>query len=406
MSAVFPPLRLLIAFDKFKGALTAREACELVGSVIRRARPTWQLDVAPLSDGGDGFCSILTEAAAGVSHELTASASLFDAAGQAEQLSVPIGIVELQRLPPSAREQLALPEQTERLAVLEMAAINGLALLPSERRDVWRASSYGTGELLLGAAQLGADAILLGVGGSATSDLGLGALCALGIRFETARGRALVPPLPASWPSVRRVRGEAVRDLLPLRIACDVDNPLLGPRGAAALYGAQKGLSAADLPRFEAEAARMLALVCEGLDADRALASTPGAGAAGGIVFGLLAGTGARRVPGFELVAAWLGLDARLGGCDLVITGEGRYDASSRSGKGPGAIALRARRLGRAAVVFAGSVEPPCESEPGCELVAISEPHLPLARAIAQTRENLVKAVASWLARATTLGPR
>src|SRR5688572_23743369 len=145
-------------------------------------------------------------------------------------------------LPRGARQRLRLNDNLSRLAIVEMASVNGLSTLSTEQRDVWHASSYGTGELLLAAGQQGAQAVLLGVGGSATSDLGLGALCALGLRFETASGVELRPPLPALWPRVTRLRGALASELPPLRIACDVNNPLLGPNGAASVYGPQKGL--------------------------------------------------------------------------------------------------------------------------------------------------------------------
>jgi glycerate kinase len=282
-AAVEPPRRILIAFDKFKGALSAAAACEVVAEVLRRCRPNWQLDCAPLSDGGDGFCHILGDAARGSFERVAASGPLFDDAGSAPRVSAEIARVELARLSPAARQRLALGAAApERLAIVEMASVNGLSLIPEPQRDVWRASSYGTGELLLAASRLPVAAVLLGVGGSATSDLGLGALCALGLRFEDAAGVELRPPLPALWSRIQRVRGAVSSELLPILIACDVKNPLLGPSGAAAVYGPQKGLKPEDLFGHEREAARLARLLCQALGVDAALTDTPGAGAAGG----------------------------------------------------------------------------------------------------------------------------
>jgi glycerate kinase len=389
---------VLVAFDKFKGALGAERACEVVRRVIERARPAFQVDTAPLTDGGDGFCQILTQAASGQFHDVLARGPLFDREG-GSSLPVPIGVVELEALPEGARELLLLDARARRLAVVEMAAVNGLALVPRERLDVWRSSSYGTGELLLAAKRLDVDAILLGVGGSATSDLGLGALAALGLELSSAEGEVQSPPLPVLWPRVFHIAGAIGAGLPPLRIACDVESPVFGPHGAAAVYGPQKGLGAADLPRFEAEARRLAALLCEHLGVGAEQLTRPGAGAAGGIAFGLSAALGARLVSGSALVAAWLGLDERLRAADWVLTGEGRFDESSASGKGPGAVVARARAAGRPCVVFAGSISPEvaAASDARCRLVAITEPGTPLERAIEETEQNLERSVEAWL---------
>ncbi len=389
--------RVLVAFDKFKGALTAREACDTAAGVLRRHRPDWEVDCAPLSDGGDGFCRILTDEAHGSFEPVLASGPLFHGAQPTRHVQAELGFVDVARLPLGARQRLRLHETAPaRLAIVEMASVNGLSTISKEQRDVWCASSYGTGELLRVASQRGAQAVLLGVGGSATSDLGLGALCALGLRFETAAGVELRPPLPALWPRVARVRGEVASELLPLRIACDVHNPLLGPNGAASVYGPQKGLKAEDWPRFDREALRMAELVCGQLGLELALTEVPGSGAAGGIAFGLMAAAHARLVPGFPLVSDWLDLDARLARANCVLTGEGRFDASSWAGKGPGALVESASRLGRRCVVFAGSVatEPPAAE---CQVIAISPAALPLDAALVDTQRNLARAVESWL---------
>jgi glycerate kinase len=394
---IAPPQRVFVCFDKLKGALTAREAGEIAAAVIRRARPSWEIDLGALSDGGDGFCAIVTAAAGGTLHEVRATTAGYDEAGFAEHAVTQIGLVELSRLPGSVRQRLELGPDVGRLAVVEMAAINGLAHVPEGRRDVWRASSFGTGELLLAAAAHGADAVLLGIGGSATSDLGLGALCALGLSFSDTAGERFEPPLPADWSRVGLVSGHVRLPELPLRVACDVDNPLLGARGAAAIYGPQKGLARQDIARFDAEAARLAALLCEHLGVDAALADVPGAGAAGGMGFALMAAAGARLVPGFELVADVLALDERLRRADCVITGEGRFDASSLMGKGPGALVMRARRLGRRCAVFAGAIEAELQIDGDCDLITISDPDTSREQAMAHTRQNIAGAVERWL---------
>jgi glycerate 2-kinase len=403
MPASTPP-RVLVAFDKFKGALGAEAACDAARRAILRLLPSAIVDSAPLTDGGDGFCRILTRAAQGELHERSATGPRFED-GRAPQLPVSIGIVALERLPPLARARLSLDGDlapgARRIAVIDMASVNGLARVPRERIDVWLSSSYGTGELILAAQALGADAILLGVGGSASSDLGLGALAALGLRFYTPQGDEVRPPLPATWPHIARIAGTLPTGLPPLRIACDVDNPVFGERGAAAVYGPQKGLTPAERPRLEAQGQRLATLLCQHVGASSELLTRPGSGAAGGIAFGLAAAAGARLVPGWALVEAWLGLDERLRAADWVITGEGRFDASSWDGKGPGSVVAAARALARPAVVFAGSISDDARAGAGggtpCELIAISDPADPLEHALPATEPNLERRVDAWV---------
>jgi glycerate kinase len=223
-----------------------------------------------------------------------------------------------------------------------------------EQRDPWRATTYGAGQLIRAAAELGCAGILLGAGGSATIDLGLGSLSALGFEFRGPDGAKIRPPVPVHFDRITRIEGEAFSSLPPICIACDVTNPLLGPDGATAVYGAQKGLRREDRPRFEAAIARLARLLGDYCGRPSSLAEMPGTGAAGGLPFGLMAGTNARLVPGFDLVSAWLGLETRIAAADIVITGEGSFDLSSLSGKGPGAVAARARSLGKVVHVFAG----------------------------------------------------
>jgi len=276
--------------------------------------------------------------------------------------------------------------------VIEMACASGLALLTPSERDLWHTTTTGTGELIRLAAGHGAAAIVLGIGGSATNDLGLGALEALGVEFLAAGGRRVSPPVPARWPEIVRLGGKLMPGLPPIRIACDVTNPLLGPRGAAATYGPQKGLRPGDLARLDHEAARLALMLGEKFGRSDDLMDLPGAGAAGGISFGLMAAAGAELLPGFDLVSAWLDLEARLARADVVITGEGRFDDSSLQGKGPGAVAARALALGKTVHVFAGqatAAHPPA----GLALHSITPADLPLEQALPRAAEFLANSV-------------
>jgi glycerate kinase len=378
-------MRALIVFDKFKDAIGAPEAGAIAARAIAAKHPAWQLDPCPLTDGGEGFCAILTRAAGGETESVTVTGP------RGAPVRASLGLVALENIPPAARTLLA-PGPGERVAVIEMASASGLALLAPGDRDPWQATTLGTGELIRAAAARGVAAILVGVGGSATNDLGLGALTALGLECQDAHGRPILPPVPARWGDVARLAGTAAVPP-PIRIACDVTNPLLGPRGAAAIYGPQKGLRAADLARLEHAADQLARMLLAHCGQPPSLLEIPGAGAAGGISFGLMAAAGARLLPGFDLVTVWLGLEARLAAADLVVTGEGRFDDSSLTGKGPGAIAARALALGKRVHVFAGAVTTTAPAPAGLTLHAITPPGTPLPEALRATAQNLAAAV-------------
>ncbi len=377
-------MRVLLAFDKFKDSLAARPACEAAASALRARHPDWQLDLCPLTDGGEGFAASLTSVADGRMESVQVSGP------RSAPVAAQFGLVPVQNIPPAARARLSLSDAAT-LAVIELAAASGLALLPPEQRDPQQTTTYGTGELLRAAATAGADALLLGIGGSATNDLGLGALAALGFRFLDAHGQPVDNPAPTTWPRIVRIEGRA--ELPPLFIACDVTNPLLGPRGATATFGPQKGLAPMDALRLEKEMARMAALLCAAGGKLFSQSAQPGAGAAGGIGFGLMVACDAKLVPGFALVSDWLGLPQRIAAADLILTGEGRFDATSLAGKGPGAVVAAGQRLGKPVHVFAGSIDGPDDGYRH----ALTPAGLPLAEALPRTAELLSAAVARVL---------
>ncbi|MGH7947510.1 MAG: glycerate kinase family protein [Opitutaceae bacterium] len=383
-------MRVLLAFDKFKDSLTARDACTFASAALKDGHPDWIIDRCPLSDGGEGFSEILTSAVRGT---IIGSSVI---GPRESDVQASIGMVPFDRVPAAAR--ILLPPPPERpqtlptIAVIDMASASGLALLDPEDRDPWQTTTMGTGELLRMATELGAAAILLGVGGSATHDLGLGALAALGMEFETSGAKLVFPPIPARWREINRMAGGVRPPVPPIRIACDVSNPLLGPRGAAAIYGPQKGLRAADLPRLDRESARLATLLCAYCQKPASYMQVPGAGAAGGIAFGLMTAAGAQLVPGFDLVSAWLDLETRLAAADLVITGEGRFDDSSLNGKGPGAVASRALALGKQVHVFAGTAAAANPPEK-LKLHSITPVGMPLDRALRQASIHLATSV-------------
>ncbi len=379
-------MRVLIAFDKFKDALSARAAGEVAAAALRAKHPDWTLDVCPLTDGGEGFAETLTNAAGG-------RLELSEVSGpRGLRLPAPVGYLDALEIPAAARALLPGAAATGRAAVIGLASASGIELLPRDQRDPWRTTTFGTGELVARAAAKRPAFILLGVGGSATNDLGLGALAALGFKFLAANGTPVAVPTPDTWAHITRIEPPSLH-LPPLFIACDVTNPLLGPRGATATFGPQKGLAAADVPELEAGMARLAALLCTACGKPPALADAPGTGATGGLPFGLMVGAGAQIVPGFDLVSAWLDLPGRLAAADVVLTGEGRFDATSLGGKGPGSLVAAAHRAGKPAHVFAGSLGLAATAE----LHAITPPDLPLAAALPRTAELLAVAIARTL---------
>ncbi|MFA5257232.1 MAG: glycerate kinase [Opitutales bacterium] len=375
-------MRVLIAFDKFKESMTARQACLVAEEALQEALPDAEVEIAPICDGGEGFCEILTLARSGAleTHEVHGP--------RMEPREALLGFVDCASLGADLLGFMGLPENGGQMAVVEMAQASGLWGLPAELRDPWECSTRGTGELLRIAARRGACAIVLGIGGSATNDLGLGALEALGLDFEDASGDLLESIRPALFERIASVRG-AASALPPLLVACDVTNPLLGPSGASAVFGPQKGLRTADVPRMDAAVEGAARALCARFALGEETLAEPSGGAAGGLGWGLRAAFGARYLPGFELAWKWMDLESRLDRADLVIVGEGRFDHSSLGGKGPGTLARTALRRGKKVLVVAGSVEYGVAdllaadgTLAGC--AAISPPELPLCQALAE----------------------
>ena len=378
----------LIAFDKFKDALSAEEACRLVGDALLARAPGTKVDLCPLTDGGEGFARILAQASGGTLHPMKVTGPV------GTSVEGEYGLVPWNLLAPKVRARLGIRKDGQGvLGLVDMASASGLARIPRHKRNPWGTSSRGTGELLLAAAGRGADPILLGAGGSGTSDLGIGCLQALGLCARDPEGREITPLSPDHWERV-----ESVECLLPERfpricVACDVTNSLLGPRGAVQVYGPQKGLAVTDLDAFESLFAAMARRLFQLSGRQGDYFGIPGAGAAGGIGFGLMVLAGAELVRGSDLVSEWLDLPERIRSADVVLTGEGRFDRSSLEGKGPAALVARALELGKKVHVFAGSIEPGLKIPSGLTVHAVSPPDLPLEKALPQTGERLIQAV-------------
>lgn len=323
-------MRVLFAPDKFAGTLTAVEAAEAMAEGWRQYATDDEVYPVAMADGGPGYLDVLHAALGGTRQPLTVTG--------------PLGA-------PTAAEILVV-DATDgggRTAYVESAQACGLHLTPAEHREPERATTYGVGELLAAAVDAGAERIVVGLGGSGTNDGGAGLLAALG---ATAKPDEALTGGPAALAGVERVDVDAaVRRLagVELLAASDVDNPLLGLRGATNVFGPQKGVSEERKYELDGVLERFATLV------DRELADAKGAGAAGGLGYGLLV-LGAERVPGIETAMETVGLRERAAAVDLVVTGEGAFDQSSRGGKVVAGVAGLAQEQIRPCVVLAGQV--------------------------------------------------
>ncbi|MGV3534074.1 MAG: glycerate kinase [Chthoniobacteraceae bacterium] len=323
-------MRILVAPDKFKGSLSAAAAAEAIMSGWRKAWPEAQLTAAPIADGGEGFSEALCLALGGEWVEV--------------QAQDPIGR-------PITARYAWIPQ--EKLAIIEMSEASGLWRLRADERDPLRANTYGTGQLIRHATEKGAAKILVGLGGSATTDGGIGMAAALGYAMYTDDGDP-IEPTPANLLSLTRIGVLEAITLPTIIAACDVQNPLLGERGTAKVFSPQKGATPEIAAQLELGLENLADVVKLDLECDHREA--PGAGAAGGIGFGLLSFCRAEMRPGFDLVADAIRLEAQIAQSDLVITGEGRLDGQTLEGKGPAGVAAMARQQGKPVLALAGSI--------------------------------------------------
>jgi glycerate 2-kinase len=306
---------VLVAPDKFKGSLSAAEVAGFVAAGLARAGFGGEAVRLPVADGGDG----------------TVDAAV--AAGYRR--------IEVEVRGPAGRLVTASFGMLDGTAVIEAAQACGLTLLPAGSLAPLTATSYGVGELILAAAGLGADRVVLGLGGVATTDGGAGLVQALGARLTDDRGRELAPG-GAALAGLGKLDLSRLRDLSDVEflVASDVDNPLLGPHGAAAVYAPQKGASPSDVQVLETGLGRWADVAEEAYG--RTARESAGAGAAGGLGFAALLFLGARMRPGISLLLDMLSFGARLDGARLVITGEGALDAQTLHGKAPLGVASAA----------------------------------------------------------------
>ena len=325
-------MKVVAMLDSFKGSVSSLEAGEAVSRGVLRAVPDAEISVFPLADGGEGTVDALVYACRG--ERITARVT----GPLGQSVDAVYGI---------------LPDN---VAVIEMSAAAGITLLDVSSRDPMKTTTYGVGELILDAISRGCRDFLIGIGGSATNDGGVGMLQALGFSFLNADGQEILRgaeglsslaciDLSSVLPVLRECR---------FRVACDVTNPLCGPLGCSAVYGPQKGATPHDIEKMDAWLAWYAALTQDVLPlADR---EAPGAGAAGGMGFALLSYLGAELTSGVSLVLDAMNAEAHMRDADIVVTGEGRMDGQSAMGKAPVGVAKLAKRYGKTVIALAGSL--------------------------------------------------
>ena len=323
-------MQILVAPDKFKGTLNAREVAQNIAKGLLDVLPDAQIEVVPMADGGEGTAEAIRDARGCSWLECKAHDPL------GREIDARYGWID-----------------QEKLAVMEMSEAAGMRRLSESERDPIRATTFGVGEMLLDATKRGAKEIIIGLGGSATNDGGFGMARALGFRFLEAGDRDIKQVVELAL--LKRIERPKEREELKrpsIVAAVDVRNPLLGENGATRVFGPQKGASKSDLDNLERALTRLAQVVATEFGFD--YRNEAGAGAAGGLGFGLLSFCGATIRPGFEVVAEAVGLERKMKDADLVITGEGSLDRQTLEGKTPIGVARLARKLGKPVFAIVG----------------------------------------------------
>jgi glycerate kinase len=342
-------MKIVIAADKFKSCLSAAQVAQAMSEGVRRARPDASIDSCPMSDGGEGFVDSMT-------HALTGRVVTREVTGPLPEMKVAATFGIVGTVDSSTRGNEGAT------AIMEMSAASGLHLLKPDEHNPEATTTFGTGQLINAAIEEGCATIILGIGGSATIDGGIGCCQAVGMPVLLEAGEPTAHSEPLCGRDLERVvrikthRGDKLGGVR-FVVACDVTNPLFGPNGAARIFGPQKGATPRQVEQFD----RWLEQLAQRNGMEN-IAQRPGAGAAGGLGFAMTAFFNATMKPGAELVIEATHLRERLSGADLCITGEGRFDQSSLSGKAPARVAELCRELNVPCAAIVGSYDPATQS--------------------------------------------
>jgi len=391
-------MKVVLAPDSFKESLSAAEVAAAMAEGVLAAVPDARVDLCPMADGGEGTVEAMVAATNGQYRVADVFGPLgeprrarFGLLGSPSGAGLPGELGFSAALAGAEGEGRAVERESGLIAVVEMSAASGLALVAPGARDPRRTTTYGTGQLLVAAMDAGARQIVVGIGGSATVDGGCGAAQALGVAFLDAEGH----------PAVCGLAGGGLKDIARIdisgrdprlagtriRVACDVRNPLTGSNGAAAVYGPQKGATEEIVAELEAGLAHLAELIRQQLGVD--VEHMSGAGAAGGLGAGLVAFAGAELVGGAQLVAEAVQLSSRLEGADLCITAEGMLDASSASGKTPVTVAQMASGVSVPTICIPAQAAPDAPTELFCDVRPLVAGEVTVEEALARPAELL-----------------
>ena len=408
-------MKILIAIDSFKGSLSSKEAGEAIKSGIVQVIPDAEVLISPLADGGEGTVETLVEALGGSLETVRVKGPLFQEVeayygilSKSEEFQAEIkSDTHRETLPENPSKahseahsdaHLEVPSETDshyspiegKLAVIEMSQASGITLVAPEERNPLKTSSYGVGEMILDAYHKGCRRFLIGIGGSATNDGGIGMLSALGFRFSKENGEEICP-IGEGLKDLTRIDATSVPEGLlqcSFQIACDVENPLYGENGASLVYGFQKGGNKELLSQMDLWMKHYSELVKEYNPA--ANPEAPGSGAAGGLGFAFRSFLQGELKSGVSLILEETGLSEKMQGADLVITGEGRLDEQSSMGKAPIGVAKLAKAQGIPVLAFAGAATVGAKA---CNQAGI-DAYFPILRGISTLEEAMEKETA------------
>lgn len=326
-------MKILLAPDKFKGSLTAREVCEAISKGLKENGQNLEIIFHPMADGGDGSLDILSE-------------------------HLPLSERKIKTCDPLGQELEANYLASDKVAFIEVASASGLVLLPKKERNPMLTSTYGTGLMMKDALEKGCRELYIFLGGSATNDGGTGMAHALGIDFFDESGKALFPK-GENLSKIHRIESKASFDFsqIKMTLLCDVKNPLFGPNGAAHVYAKQKGATALQIEELDQGLRHFSEILFD--KTGHNIADLPGAGAAGGIGASMVGFFGAELRPGFETISELTGLEEKIKWADYVISGEGRLDHQSLEGKVIDGVAQMCRNYEKPFSLFVGKNELP-----------------------------------------------
>lgn len=375
-------MKVLIAIDSFKDSLSASGAAMALRAGFLKGNPAAVVSTLPMADGGEGTVQSLIDATKGT-------------------------IVELEVMDPLMRPRKSFYgiSGDGTTAIIEMAAASGLEILRPEERNPWYTTTFGTGQLIADALEKGCRKLLVGIGGSATNDCGAGMAEALGVRFRNASGE-LVSKGGGALGEIHEIDLSGMHPhalTAVIQVACDVDNPLCGPKGASAIYGPQKGADPEMVQKLDRNLEHFASQIASQLAKDVAL--IPGSGAAGGLGAGLIAFLDATLMKGFDMVAGMTGLEEKIKNADLVITGEGKVDGQTRFGKTPYGVALLAKKHNKPVIAVGGKIDSGAELlyDYGINAIfPISDGPLSLEESIARA-EELLKMTGERIARTLSI---